>query len=202
MEVSEMLKKAWAAVKDAGLPDEIHEAAFREAMRVLGSAADAPVTAAPRAGKPSGTDTGTGKGGPGGDGGISVTEVEIFGKVVAQTGVDRAKLEAVAHLDGDILKVSIPGIKLGKNNAEKTRAVAQILTIVRGFGLDEAETSVEVVRAEAIRLKCYDSANFSAHLGKLNGYIITGSGANRRIRAKAAGIQAFPALVDRLLGDS
>jgi hypothetical protein len=98
--------------------------------------------------------------------------------------------------------VSIPGIKLGKNNAEKTRAIAQILTIVRGFGLDEAETSVEVVRAEAIRLKCYDSANFSSQLGKLSGFVITGSGTNRRIRSKAAGIQAFPGLVDSLLGES
>jgi hypothetical protein len=208
MEVSEMLKKAWTAVEDAGLPDNIHEVAFREAMRVMVPATGAPVAVSPRAGKPGGSGSGGSRaGGPGGgsssnDGAISVTEDEIYAKVVAQTSVDRGKLEEVVHLDDDVLKVSLPGIRLGKNNAEKTRAVAQILTIVRGFGLDEAETSVEFVRAEAVRLKCYDSPNFSTHLGKLNGYIITGSGTNRRIRAKAAGIQAFPAFVDGLLSDS
>ena len=35
MEVSETLKKAWTAVEDAGLPEKIQEAAFREAVRLL-----------------------------------------------------------------------------------------------------------------------------------------------------------------------
>ncbi|MBA2529703.1 MAG: hypothetical protein H0V19_07040 [Euzebyales bacterium] len=73
---------------------------------------------------------------------------------------------------------------------------------MRGFGLDEAETSVELVRAEAQRLKCYDQANFSSQLGKLTGYQVTGPSSSRRIRAKSAGIQAFPGFVDSLLGDS
>ncbi|RSM61589.1 hypothetical protein DMB66_24515 [Actinoplanes sp. ATCC 53533] len=120
--------------------------------------------------------------------------------MIEHTGVDREKLEQIVHLDGDVLKMSLPGIKLGKNNAEKTRAVAHILTIVRSFGMEESETSVDVVRTEVSRLKCYDSANFSSQLSKLSGFIITGSGSNRRIRAKAAGIAAFPALVDNLLG--
>ena len=114
----------------------------------------------------------------------------------------REKLDELVHLDAGVLRVSIPGIKLGKSNADKTRAIAQILSIVRGFGLDEDETSLELVRAEAQRLKCYDSANFSSQVKVLNGYLITGSGTNRRIRAKSAGIAAFPELVDSLLGES
>jgi hypothetical protein len=34
----------------------------------------------------------------------------------------------------------------------------------------------------------------------LNGYVTTGTDTNRRIRAKSAGIQAFPSLLDTLLG--
>lgn len=204
VEASELLKKAWEAVQAADLPDKIHEVAFREAMRIIAPQVSAPATGTgPRAGKPTGNGmTGTGGssgGGSNGDGGIGATEEEILDKVSAQTGVDRTRLEEIVHLDGDVLKVSIPGIKLGRNNADKTRTVAQVLTIVRGFGLDETETSVELVRSEVTRLKCYDPANFSAHLGKLNGFIITGAGTSRRIRAKAVGIQAFPALVDSLL---
>lgn len=206
MEVSETLKKAWAAVEGAGLPERIHEVAFREAVRLLVPvpAAGAPAAAAPREGKPSGTgDSGTGGpgvGGSNGDGGIEVPEDEIYDRVVTQTGVDRDKLEQVVHLDGDVLKVSIPGLKLGKNNAERARAVAQILTITRGFGIEENETSLEVIRSECDRLRVYDQNNFSSHMRALVGYVITGTGTNRRVRAKGPGVAAFPALVDYLLG--
>ncbi len=61
---------------------------------------------------------------------------------------------------------------------------------------------MELVRAEAQRLKCYDPANFSSQIKVLSGYLITGSGTNRRIRAKSGGISAFPAFVDSLLGES
>lgn len=215
MEVSETLKKAWVAVEDAGLPDKIHEVAFREAVRLLAPlpiVAAAPAAAAPRVSGQTGKSGSTGgaasTGGSGGGGSNSdvakITEAEgaILDKVETHTGVPRAKLEELVHLDDGVLRVSIPGIKLGKNNADKTRAIAQIITIVRGFGLDEAETSVELVRAEAQRLKCYDQANFSSQIKVLSGYLITGSGANRRIRAKAGGITGFPAFVDSLLGES
>jgi hypothetical protein len=213
MDVSETLKRAWAAVEDADLPSNIREVAFREAVRLLvpvpvPAAATAPATT-------SGTSVGAGKPGStrgrgssssdvsNGDGSeITDDEEAIFGKVETHTGVPTAKLEELVHLDSGSLKVSIPGLKLGKNNAERTRAIAQILSIVRGFGLDEAETSLELVRAEAQRLRCYDQANFSSQVKALNGYLITGSGTNRRIRAKSAGIQSFPALVDSLLGES
>lgn len=209
MEISETLRAAWAAVEDADLPETVHEAAFREAVRMLAptppaAAHSAPAAAAAaRIGRPGSGGSGSSSGGGGSidsEGKITQTEDAIFAKVAAQTGADRSKLEEIVHLDDGALKVSIPGIKLGKNNAEKTRAIAQIITIVRGFGLEEAETSVELVRAEAQRLKCYDQANFASQLSKLSGYIITGPTSSRRIRAKAAGIEAFPALLDNLLG--
>lgn len=204
MEVSATLKKAWAAVEDAGLPEKIQEAAFREAVRLL---VPAQVVAAGQTGKSGAASGSTGSGSSGkvsnGDGSkITQTESTILDKVEQHTGVSRDKLEDLVHLDDGVLRVSLPGIKLGKNNADKTRAIAQILTIVRGFGLDEDETSLELVRAEAQRLKCYDSANFSSQIKVLNGYLFTGSGTNRRIRAKSAGITAFPAFVDSLLSES
>jgi hypothetical protein len=200
MEVSETLKQAWAAVEDASLPEKLHEAAFREAVRLLAPAPVVAVSAAgvQRVGKPGGTDGGAG--GTNGDSGITVSEEDIYDRVVAQTGVDRVKLEQVVHLDDGVLKVSIPGLKLGKNNAERARAVAQILTITRGFGIEEHETSLDVIRAECDRLRVYDQNNFSGHMKALSGYLITGSGGNRRVRAKGAGIAAFPSLVDKLLG--
>ncbi len=123
-------------------------------------------------------------------------------KTSAGTNTSASALENLIHLDDGRLRLSLPGIKLGKNNADRTRAIAAIFTIVRSFGLDEDDTSVELVRDEAQRLKCYDSANFSSHLKALQGFVIKGSGNNRRIQAKGPGIKAFPDLVSKLMGES
>jgi hypothetical protein len=198
MDTTEVLRKAWAAVEGAELPEKIHEVAFREAVRLIVPAPIAPATGG-RAGKPAGTG---GAADAPGESGVSISEDEMYERVVGQTGVSRDTLEEAVHLDDDGPKISIPGLRLGRTNAERTRAVAQIMTIVRGFALEENETSLEVIRAECERLKVYDSANFSSHLKALNGYVINGSGQNRRLRAKGPGIAAFPGLLDGLLASS
>lgn len=212
MEVSETLRRAWTAVEDAGLPEEIQQVAFREAVRLLvpGQVLTAPAVTANASGQAGNSQMMSGfpgsstSRGASSDDGLKITEAEsvILDKVEQQTGVPRAKLAELVYLDDGVLKISLPGIKLGKNNADKTRAVAQILTIVRGFGLDEDETSLELVRDEAQRLKCYDSSNFSAHVKALDGYLVAGNGGNRRIRAKSGGISGFPAFVEKILGES
>jgi hypothetical protein len=200
MEVSETLRQAWAAVEGADLPERIHEVAFREAVRLLSPVPmNAPTAATARLGNPSGNATEASAEGTGGESAVAVSEEQIYDRVVAHTGADRDKLERVVHRDGDALKVSIAGLKLGKNNAERARTVAQILTITRGFGLEESETPLEVIRAECDRLRVYDQNNFSGHMKALNGFVITGSGTNRRVRAKGAGIAAFPGLLDTLV---
>ena len=194
-ELSKTLRAAYDAVREAGIPERLEEAAFREAMRVMVPAPGAaPARAVPAVVPP------RGKQDP--ESVPEVTEDELYARVIDQTGVDRDKLEQLVHLDNGTPKITLSGMKLGKNNAEKTRVVAQVLTIVRGFGLGENDTALEVVRSEVGRLKCYDSANFTAQLAKLDGFVVTGSGQNRRIRAKSNGIQAFAALVERLVGEA
>lgn len=123
-------------------------------------------------------------------------------RVAAQTGTDRALLEQLVHLDDDGPRISIPGLKLGKNNAEATRTIVEILTIVRDFGLGEKETHIDVIRKEADRLRVYDTGNFSTYINTVTGFQVVGSGSSRRLRAKSPGIAAFPELVDRLVGKS
>ncbi|MCO1580596.1 hypothetical protein M8C13_33055 [Crossiella sp. SN42] len=204
MEVSETLKKAWAVVQEADLPESIHEVAFREAVRLLASAGNG-LAGEPRVGnhyggRTAGQNDASIREGSNGDGVPPLTENEMYDRVAQQTDVDRNKLERIIHLDDGDPKISIAGIKLGKKNAERARAVAQILTITRGFGLGESETSLEVIRAECDRLKVYDANNFSSHMKALNGYVINGSGQNRRLRAKGPGVAAFADLVNKVLG--
>jgi hypothetical protein len=213
MGTSEVLKNAWAAVEAADLPEKIHEVAFREAVRLeapVQTGAQVPVRAGKPGGGPRGSSTGSRSSGGSGsgssngnssEGDISIAEGDLLAKVVEHTGADRDMLETLVHLDEGNLRVSVPGLKLGANNADRTRTIAHLFTIVRGFGLGEDGTLVELVRNEAQRLKCYDSANFSSQLNKLQGFVITGTGTNRRIRAKSGGIQEFPNLVAKLAGE-
>jgi hypothetical protein len=202
MDVAEVLKKAWSAVEDAGLPEHVQPTAFRAAVRLL--APDGIVGAAAPRSSAVRRDTGDSpaSGDSSGEEQIAVSENEIYARVVEHTGTDRQKLEQILHLDDEGVRVSLPGLRLGRNNADRTRAVAQILTIARGFGLEENETSLELIRRECVRLKVYDSANFSSHIGTLAGYVVNGAGQNRRLRAKSPGIQAFPAVVDALVSSS
>lgn len=202
MEVSDTLKAAWSAVESAELPEKIHEVAFREAVRLI-----APIQYGAAVGggllQPAGYDAGVRRTAPeaSGDGTIpEVSEREIYDRVATNAGVDRDLLEQLVHLDGDAIKISVAGLKLGRNNAERTRAVAQILAVCRGFGFEETDTSLEVIRAECDRLKVYDRDNFSSQIKALNGYVITGSGNSRRLRARGAGIEAFPTLVGTIVG--
>jgi hypothetical protein len=201
MDAAEVLKKAWSAVENAGLPEHVQPTALREAVRLLAlsDGVGAPAVLAVRRGA---GDVGGASSDGDGDERVSVGENAIYERVVEHTGADREKLEQVLHLDDGVVRVSLPGLRLGRNNADRTRAVAQILTIARGFGLEENETPLEVIRTECTRLKVYDSANFSSQISKLMGYVVSGSGQNRRLRAKSPGIQAFPALVETLVSSS
>lgn len=202
MDVAEVLKKAWLAVDEAGLPDHVQPIGFREAVRLLAPdvAADTRVSRSSTLRRDKVDQSTAGR--THDDEDLSISEEQIYDRVVEHTGVDRELLEQVLHLDDGAVRVSLPGLRLGRNNAERTRAVAQILTIARGFGLEEAETSLEIIRRECTRLKVYDSANFSSHIGTLDGYVVSGTGQNRRLRAKSPGIQAFPVLVDALVARS
>lgn len=208
MSTSSVLQEAWSAVEEADLPERIHEVAFREAVRLIAPPAVALAQPA-RAGQtsPSGAAA-TASGGQAGVGNslnenaISLSEDELVRKVSNGTGADADALGNLIYVDDGVLRLNLPGIKLGRNNADRTRTIAAVFTVVRSFGLDEDDTSVELVREEAQRLKCYDSANFSSQLKALQGFVIKGAGNNRRIQAKGPGISEFPNLVAKLTGES
>lgn len=206
MSTSSVLQEAWSAVEEANLPERIHEVAFREAVRLIAP----PVAVTTRPFQAARNNSSTATVTPGGNGGvgsdpkenaITLPDDELVQKVSTGTGADAVALANLIYTDEGVLRLNVPGIKLGKNNADRTRAIAAVFTVVRSFGLDEDDTSVELVREEAQRLKCYDSANFSSQLKALQGFIIKGAGTNRRIQAKSPGLSEFPNLVAKLAGE-
>jgi hypothetical protein len=200
MLTSDVIKEAWSAVTEAGLPDVVKETAFREVLRFM-------LTGSGPVGKPRFNPRSTGSEGgtvssQGGDSGtVEVDEAEVFAKVEHETGVSAEKLERILMIDDGVIKMIMPGKDIGKNTAEAARVVAQVITVVGAYGLDRRDTEYEVIRKECDRLRVYDSKNFaSKHLPNIPGFVTKGSGSARRLEAKAVGVKAFSEVVDTLLG--
>jgi len=136
------------------------------------------------------------------DGGKAmVGEQEMLEEVARQTGVSVERLEQLVMLeDGDLKMVLTTKDLSQKSNAEATRIIARILTVVGLYGLGRADTPFEMIRAECDRLKVYDSKKFASdHLPSIDGFAVRGD-KKRRLEARRPGLKAFPALVDTLLG--
>lgn len=205
MELAESIKTAWAAVEKSGVPDQVQELAFKEALRVLFGTTQAAQQQDKHAPKPP-----SDKGGgafralsldDGGDG-PAVDEETVMAALVEHTGVPVDNLERVFHLDNGVVKLLVNHNALGSNAADKTRATAQIITVIRKIGMGHADTSFGVIRAECDRKHYYDAGNFaSKHLPNIDGFAVKGEGRNKKLEARNSGIKAFPALIEKVLGE-
>lgn len=199
------IKEAWAAVEESGVPDHVQEVAFREALRaVLGTTpsqgAPAPPTIQPSAGSTGSSGVGV-QSSDGPD--DSLSEQAVIAAVADHTGVSVENLEQVFHLDNGVVKLSVNHNALGKNAADKTRAAAQIITVVRKIGMGHPDTDFDTIRDECQRKHFYDSKNFAnKHLPGIDGFVVKGEGRSKRLEARTSGINSFSALIDKVLGQS
>lgn len=200
MELAESIKTAWTAVEESGVPDHMQELAFKEALRsLLGTAtrngATAGAAPAPRFKQPDNDGDGEQR--------FNASEEEVIHRVSDETGVAVEKLEAVFHIDGEVVKLIGPHSKYGSSTSDQARNVARIVTVVRKLGMGHADTSFETIKDACDSKHCYDSKNFaSQHMPKIDGFVVKGDGRSRRLEAKGGGISSFPDLIDKVLGIS
>lgn len=196
MDISATLKNAWDAVQAADLPDQIQSAAFTEAVRMLSMPTGTSGGTAQQTAHPAPSREAPSSGAAESE---ALDELDLLTRVQTGTGVSPDGLRQLIHVDGDTVKISVAASALGKTSSSQTRGLARLITVTRGFGIPESDTSLELIRAEASRLRCYDGPNFSRHIGGIQGYVVVGSGKSKRLRAKPAGVTAFPALVAELV---
>lgn len=203
MEIAESIKSAWTAVEESGVPDHMQELAFREALRsLLGAARHNGATAGAHRVPPApqferADDNGNG------EQSFNASEEEVIQRVSDETGVAVEKLEAVFHIDGEVVKLIGPHGKYGSSTSDQARNVARIVTVVRKLGMGHADTTFETIKDACESKHCYDSKNFaSQHMPKIDGFVVKGEGRSRRLEAKGGGISSFPDLIDKVLGTS
>jgi len=186
MEADEVLTKAWSAVQASGVPEALYEVAFREAVALLKG-----TNGARRAASPA---DGTAAADGANDGAVEAAPVDteaLIQKFADESGIDVSELVEVFFFDADgSAHLNVAGRKLGESTAAKAKAVATAIAAAYHYAADEPTVSVELIRAECTRLKCFDKKNFFAHMGAAPGTVLSGSGGSRVLRIKSNEIEA------------
>jgi ribosomal protein L12E/L44/L45/RPP1/RPP2 len=180
VDLEELLQRAWAAVKKADMPKALQGVALKEAIDFLRAAnGDDPASSpkpsprrkpAPKQAAPpsKASDAKPRESSP--------DEATFFLQLASESGVDEKVLRDVLQLKDGTVHVLPPTRKLGETKAEQTRRVIALVAGAYAHGLDKSPVDAEVVRVEAKRKRCFDTANFAATLKKLKGF---SQGSNR-----------------------
>jgi hypothetical protein len=202
MKTSDLLKMAWEAVEESGVPEHIQAVAFREAVEHLRAEDD-------DGGSESRTKQQEGRGRKGatrrkqqdadGDGAGPVDEDTFFARLADESGAEEKDLRDVLTLSGNTVHVAPATRKLGGSKAQGARNVTALVAGARAFGLGEDPINAIAVHDELKRKKLWDPNNFAAkHLGPLDGF---NQGANRtELRTTSKWVGDFTSALDQALG--
>lgn len=167
---NELLKRAWEAVKQSGIPESLYETAFREAVEELramdggGSSAGTRSPGTPRGGrgKPASRPRATAPAATDEETATSVDENAFFATLAHESGVAETNLRDVLSLSGSNVHVTPATRVLGASKAQQARTTIALVAGARAFGLGERPIDAEAVRAEVKRKHAYDEANYAA----------------------------------------
>jgi hypothetical protein len=204
MDTSELLRRAWEAVQESGIPEPFQQAALQAAVEDLRAQEGGESSSSTRDGKKSGgssksrskggtTKTATEETPP------TVDEGTFFKTLEHESGVPEKDLRDVLRLTGATVTITPATKDLGDSVAEQARAVIVLVGGARSRGLGEDPVDLGAVRAEAKRKRCFQQNNFSTgHLGELKGF---NRGPNRdELILGSKWVGEFVAAVNRALG--
>ena len=122
---------------------------------------------------------------------VDVDAETLLQRFADESNSDVIELAEVFYFDADgAAHLNVPGRKLGDSTAAKAKAVATAIAAAHYFASDEPSVPVETIRAECVRLKCFDGKNFSTQMGAAPGTVSSGTGSTRVLRVKPAEIEA------------
>jgi hypothetical protein len=104
-------------------------------------------------------------------------------------------LEEVFFFHDGLPGLNGPARKLGASKSSQTKTVALALTAAYHYSVSEPADTVEAVRRECERLRCYDKVNFSTSLGGIKGLNYTGPRNNKTLKTKSDTIVELKAVI-------
>lgn len=202
MDPNDVLKKAWAAVENSGVPEHLQEMALRAAIEMLSSPAGATTSpGTPSDGAPVIPKGASAATEPQSAPGSGENSSDAFFKRVARVSdFAPVDLQEVFWLDDGVVHLVPKARDLGDSTADQMRSVALLLTAGYSWGLGASETSLDVISTECRELHCLDSANFSARVSNFSPLIVTGASRKKVAKTKPASQAAFDKLVAEVIG--
>lgn len=193
MNVEELIERAWAAVKKAGVPANLQDSAFRAAIEFLRDDDGN--------GDPPGGESKIGRSGgthrrrenpPGDDKKPEKVDEAAFFKGVAQhTGVPTSALKDVYHFEDGELRVNLPGSKLGASKKARVENLVYLLAGGYLFGLQRPGVPSDTVRAAAKKISALD-ANYATYVRALNKHVsFSGPKLQKTVELKPQGETEF-----------
>jgi hypothetical protein len=210
MDTAELLRKAWQAVIESGVPAEVQGVALRIAADDVrakvgptpsrGSRADdeKPAKKRPRM---SGAPTA-----PASDGDAqsilsNLGETDrLFAAIAHETEVDEQDLRDVFHVEGGVLELKVPGKDLGDSVKAKAMTITALLGGVVFGGTSQTRLPFKEIHAVCKQKRCYDRGNGSANVKATPGFAAVGSGADQALTHKRGWETSFADAVARALG--
>lgn len=187
MDTTALLRKAWGAVEEAGLPEHVQATALQVAAENVLRAGGSVGVGGARAETP-----------PVGSGGAPAGYAEAIAR---RLRVDQQVVEHVYNQEGDVLEIVVAPGRLSKKSSAATKQLA-ILTVAgrQAVGLEEW-TAASVIREWCEHFKRLDSPNFAAALRELESlFTMRGSPRARQMRMTAPGWVEAARLVNELGG--
>ncbi|MGZ8179433.1 hypothetical protein ACXVUM_16015 [Williamsia sp. SKLECPSW1] len=186
--MKQFISEAWAAVRDAGVPEPLQELAFTEALSHLKSQALDRESKSPE-----------GKGKPAPAAKVGETprppkedsprkplgDDERWSKFASESGIPEEDLRDVFYFDAEGPRLNGPRSKYGLTDREQARAIALAITSARNYALDEIETPSDTVKAECTRLKLDLGGNWSTAMNALTTISYSGPGRAKTMHVKS-----------------
>ncbi|TMC49799.1 MAG: hypothetical protein E6J14_06175 [Chloroflexi bacterium] len=183
MDADELLRTAWQAVENAGVPDPHKGIAFKEAIDFIRDSAVAD-RAPTRGNSQVGSATSSKQGAEptarrraaGGSEAATVKTVPdgetFYARLAHESGLSDSELRDVLHLTDDgKVQIVVATKDLGESLAEQARSGIALIASGRSEGLDENPVRADAVREELRRKHCYEQSHFARqHLGPLKGF--------------------------------
>lgn len=200
MDVSEVLETAYKSVVDSGIPDHLHEVAFREAVRIMvgGQASEGVVDAT----TPTTPATSSRADAPSSSSGVSadaLSEDQFFTKFAQEANVAEDKLRDLYKFNDGQVVLNVQRRKLGTAEAEKNRNAALLYAAAHWYPLGKQSVPLSEVRRAASSLGYEVSRNFAKQMDTVKGIYTIGQNQNKAVKVRPDEMdQAFTSLMEEL----
>jgi len=184
--VTNLLKRAWAAVDGAGVPEHLHEVAYTAALEML--AGDSPAA-----------DASNGAGGSQArKNGRSTASGSVIDKVASELGLGASKVQRVFSEKNGLPELIVKSSKLPGPKASAAHDISLLMMVARqSAGLDDY-TDSKVLREACKGYGKFDKNNFGTHIKSLDSLTVTkGSGRNQQRKLTKPGKETGSGLIEK-----